>query len=469
MFRITTDDQAATGRQNRRAGRCLSLILFFASIPVPGLTAKPQDAPVILDLARSTELARTRNLQIKAGRQGATTAKYAVDQAKALRYGKVELNASYLRLDDPVTIISDPVHVPLFGGITLAVPPVLLAPADLVHVRLEAGVPLFTGGKITNAIAAARAGQQAAEALGDDTEAAVVLESGQLYLGALLAQDVLRLNEQALESYRRHLEEARAACRTGVAANFDVVRAEAAVAEQERRLTEARNRCELVEAALRAALNLSETTPLQLEGALFEPPIPEPLAAMQAAALQGNPALEAVRKKMQALERAARMERGGYLPQVVGVAGKETVTSKLAQTDPNWFVGTQATWTLFDGGARRARAAARASEAEQARIEARHAEEQIQLAVRSALLEYEAQKSALASARKAEALARESLELAAKRFAVGAGTSLEVLDANVAHAAAETGARNSLYQMDAAYLRIHRYIGDIAEIAARIQ
>jgi outer membrane protein len=456
-------------RGSQKIGRTFCVIFFFLLSLFPGWSSSAQEPPVRLTLAQTAALASERNLQVMAAKQGAATAKYTLAQAKALRYGKVDLNASYLRLNDSISIESGSVYVPLFGGINIAVPPVIVAPADLAHVRLEAGLPLFTGGKITNAIGAARAGQQAAEALSDDIEAASVLESCRLYLGALLARDVFQMNRQALESYHRHLEDADRAYRMGAAAHYDVVRAEVAVAEQEKRLTEAQNRCDLVEAALKTALNFSDSAQLEIHGVLFEPPLRQTLAEMQAKAISGNPALEALHKNIEALERATRMERGDYLPQILAVAGKETVTSKLAQTDPNWFAGVQATWTLFDGGVRRARIASKISEAEQARIEERHAEEQIRLAVHGALLDYESQKSALASARKAAELARESLNLATKRFAAGAGTSLEVLDANVALTAAETGARNSLFQMDESFLRIHRYIGDIGEIAAQIQ
>jgi outer membrane protein len=459
---------ARSGARRKDVGPILRALLVYAVILIPTLPAMAQDT-VKLNLALTAQMAKERNLQVQAAKQGAATAKLEVDQVKSLRYGKVAVDASYLRLDSPVDIVSDPVHVPLFGGLTLAVPPVVVAPADLLHVRFEAGIPLFTGGRISNAVAAARAGQAATESLSEDTEASVILESSQLYLGALLARDVVRLHEQALESYGRHLENARTAFKMGVAANYDVVRAEAAVAEQERRLTESRNRSELVEAALRTSLSLQAEAPLELWGALFEPPSPQSLAEMQALAAKSNALLQALRKRVEALDRATRMEKGEYLPQIVAIAGKETVTAKLAQTDPNWFAGVQVTWTLFDGGARRARIKARQSEAEKARIEERHAAEQIELAVRSALLEYESQGSALVSARKSADLARESLSLATKRFAVGAGTSLEVLDANVALTAAETGALGALYQMDAAYLRMHRYIGDIAETAAKIQ
>jgi OMF family outer membrane factor len=376
------------------------------------------------------------------------------------------VDGSYIRFDDPLAISLPPVP---FAGMTISVPPVIVSPADSVHVRLEAGLPLYTGGKIANAVAQARAGQKAAQAQSGNTEAAVILDAERVYLAVLLGRDVVRLNERALESYNHHLADARVAYREGVVANYDVIRAETAVAEQEKRLIEARNRLELAEAALRTALDLPDPAPIDIIGRLFEPPAPPALADAQAAAIKGHPGLAALRDKVEALEHAERMEKADYLPQIAAVTGKETVTSKLAQTDPTWYAGVHATWSLFEGGARRARVAEKASEAAQARIELHHNEEQVRLAVRDALLNYDSQKSALESARKAAELAAESLRLATKRFAVNTGTSLEVLDANVSLTAAEIGVQNSLYSMTVAYLEVHRHAGDISEVATRIQ
>jgi outer membrane protein TolC len=417
-------------------------------------------------MASVVGLVQSRNLEVQASREGITAAKEKVGEARALRLGRVGVDASYIRFDDPISITSPPVQ---FAGMTIAVPPTILAPADSLHVRLEAGLPLYTGGKISNAVAQARAGEKAARALSGNTDLAMILDAERLYLAVLLGRDVVRLNDRALESYRHHLADARVAYREGVAANYDVIRAETAVAEQEKRLIEARNRLQLAEAALRTALDLSEPARIDIIGTLFEPPPPPPLADAQAAAIAGHPGLAALRDKVEALDRAGKMEKADYLPQVTAVMGKETVTSKLAQTDPNWYAGVHATWSLFEGGARRARVAEKASEAAQVRIELRHGEEQVRLAVRSALLDYDSQKSALDAARKAAELAAESLRLATKRFAVSAGTSLEVLDANVALTAADISVQNSLFNMTVAYLEIHRDAGDISDVATRIQ
>ena len=163
------------------------------------------------------------------------------------------------------------------------------------------------------------------------------------------------------------------------------------------------------------------------------------------------------------------MQQGDYLPQITGIAGRELVTSKLAQTDPTWFAGAKVTLQLFDGGERHARLCKTRSRLQSADLEYHNAEDQLRLAVRSAYLDVVSQRSALVSARKTVELARESLRLATKRFEVGTGTSLEVLDANVSLTAALVGVQRALYGIDLAYLTIHRYEGDVAEVAARIQ
>ncbi len=111
------DGTAQPSLKSAGSGRILAVILLLACLQSTGMPAIAQEAPTPLDLARTATLARTRNLQIRAGRQAEVAAKSAVDQAKALRYGKVAVDAGYLRLDDPVTIESGPVHLPFLGGI----------------------------------------------------------------------------------------------------------------------------------------------------------------------------------------------------------------------------------------------------------------------------------------------------------------------------------------------------------------
>jgi outer membrane protein TolC len=145
------------------------------------------------------------------------------------------------------------------------------------------------------------------------------------------------------------------------------------------------------------------------------------------------------------------------------------LTGNIAQTDPGWFVGVMATMDIFDGGVIKARAAQKASERMRTLLDRKEAQNQIKLAIQSSYLDLDSSRSALEFSKQAKTLAQESLRLANKRFEVGAGTSLEVLDANVALSSAEVGEAYSLYQIDRAYLKLHRYIGDIMEVCKELR
>jgi len=462
-----------------RACKCVArlLLLTFLSISAFGISGQEPANPVHtsnpaqplnLDLASVADLARTRSWLSKQAHQDATTADAVAKRAESMRWGRVDFQSQYLRFNDPIEIQS-PIPaplVPVLGLKSLATP---VAPQDNLHVELQAGLPLFTGGKITSSIHQAQAGSKAAAAVASDTDDDVVLEAERNYLSVLLTREVVDLNEAALRSYKEHLEHAQSAFRQGTAAKYDVIRAEAAVAEQEKRLTEAKNQSALAEAALRTSLAFDDSAPVTVNGRLFEIGEDTDLNQAMNAAVQSSPILKALNEKIAASRSAVHAQEADYLPQVTALGGKEMVTNKLAQTDPQWYVGGRVTLNLFDGGERQARVSEARSQLHSSEFEYHHAEEQIRLAVRSAYLDLESMQEELASAQKAAELATESLRLATKRFEVGTGTSLEVLDANVSLTAAQISIQQALYGMDLAYLGIHRYQGDIAEVSARIQ
>jgi outer membrane protein TolC len=424
--------------------------------------------PLNLDLASVADLARTRSWLSKQAHQDATTADAVAKRAESMRWGRVDFQSQYLRFNDPI-VIQSPIPAPLVPVLGLKSLETPVAPQDNLHVDLQAGLPLFTGGKITSSIHQAQAGSRAAAAAASDTDDDAVLEAERNYLSVLLTREAVDLNETALSSYEEHLKHAESAFRQGTAAKYDVIRAEAAVAEQEKRLTEARNQEALAEAALRTSLALEDAAPVTIDGSLFEIGEETDLNQAMSAAVQSSPILKALNEKIAAGHSAVHAQEADYLPQVTAIGGKEMVTNKLAQTDPHWFVGGRVTLNLFDGGERQARVSEASSQLRSSEFEYHHAEEEIRLAVRSAYLDLESKQEELASARKAAELATESLRLATKRFEVGTGTSLEVLDANVSLTAAQIGMQQALYEMDLDYLSIHRYQGDIAEVSARIQ
>ncbi len=435
-------------------------------------------APVTLDLQSVAKMAGERSLSVLSAKSDALSARQAVREVRGYQQGSIQLKAEYLYLDDIISTVTPAITIP---GITLpapigtislpaiSIPPVELAPRDLIHVKLQAGYPLYTGGKISYGIGQAKHGVAARDALVDDSVAASVEQCVDLYIGAILARDVVQVNREALKAYEEHLDQARKAMSAGVVAEYDVVRAESAVKDQEKRVTDAQNQFDLAILALRTGLRMPDEQPVELQGALFEIEQNPDRESVLRQASDTNSALRALEQKRLAAEAGRRVEQASGKPQVLLIAQTELARGNLSQTDPKWFVGVDASFDLFDGGVRNARIAQRESDVTRAELEREEVADQIKLGIRSALLDMESARSGLAAARMSEKFAAESLRLASKRFDVGVGTSLEALDATVSLSAARVGIKQSLYQMDKAYVRLHRLLGDVSTVCAEGQ
>lgn len=454
-------------KRYRFAGTALAVLIIGSA----ALAVSP--APVTLNLSTVSDMAAKRNLGVKEARQDVTTAENVVKEAEGYQRGKLGLSAEYLHLNDEILIYSPsiviPKQVPILGGLSITPPPVEIAPQDLTYLTLEGGYPIYTGGKIRYAVDQAKRGVAAREALASDAESDAILNAERYYLGTLLTSDVVHVNEDALNSYREHLRQAEIAYEKGVVAKYDVIRAETAVKEQEKCLTDARSQYSLALAALRTSLALESDTPVVLSGRLFD--VTEPLTPDQAQdlAMKNSRILRALDEKIAAQNLAGQVEKAGEKPQVAIIGRAQLLTGSIAQTDPDWAIGLQGSMELYDGGVRKARIEQRESERDRTTIERQSAADQIRLAIQDAYLDLGSARSALESAQTSEQLARESLRLAAKRFEVGTGTSLEVLDANVSLSAAQVGEYASLYKLDLAYSQLHRYLDDIRKVTQEVQ
>lgn len=426
-------------------------------------------APALeLDLNQALQTGLGSNLGLKADRVQTQKAASRLAEARGYSWGKLGVEASYIHMNSVINIYSPPVTVPFLHNLELPVPPVPVAPQDLTHLTLKAGVPLYTSGKIESAINQAGLGLSAQRSYSLDRENETAYRVGELFLNALLAKQVWEVNRQALESYQTHLSHAEKAYQSGVAAKYDVLRAQTGVEEQQKKLTQSANQYNLALSALKTELFIEDDSRLELKGSFFE--TEEKLTLEQALSkTEENPGLKALDLKVKALQMGEKVAAAEGKPQVAAVGQLETLTKQMAQTDPQWFYGLEAHFDLFDGGVNREKVEQHRLEAENTRLERKQASQQLKLAVQSAYFDMDTAGKSLQASRQAEKSAGESLRLAEKRFEVGTGTSLEVLDANLVLMVARIGEYQALCQQDQAYLKLHRYLGDIQSACREVQ
>lgn len=286
----------------------------------------------------------------------------------------------------------------------------------------------------------------------NDTQLAV----RQQFYAVLLDRELIGVQEEALRVLEGELAHARSRRDAGAGSDFDLLRAEVAVANARPALIRARNTYRTAQDQLRAILGAAAPdstglADLAVTGELALPPRSWALADAVQAARHRRPELLQQEHLLKAAEMGVTSARSERLPAISAVAGYGWARPSLLTTPVDnlhgWSVGLQAGWNLFDGQSTAGAIAQARSRAQQAR----HFLDELQLAieveVRTAHTAVTEALELLQASTQVVAQARESLRLAQARHDTGTATQLDVL---IAHSAL-TEARSNLAQAQHAY------------------
>ena len=129
----------------------------------------------------------------------------------------------------------------------------------------------------------------------------------------------------------------------------------------------------------------------------------------------------------------------------------------------SYQVGAQVSWTLFEGGAARARARQRELDIEIAERSFEDTRAVIRFAVEDAYFNLQSNLTNIDTARLSVEQASEALELANLRFDAGVGTQLEILDAQSDLTDAEVNLVQAIVGYNQSLADIERAISNIPE------
>jgi len=407
----------------RRTVRAICIVASFAAslsllLPPPSQAQAP---PVIT--LESLLSAVDRHPSVVAAARALDAARARLVQARAGGALQVSLNgrASYGTLVQGVPS----------GG----------APASSHNVSLEASVPILDGGITALQVAQAESAVEAAQAALEAARQDVLLAAARAYFQVLQAMGLVEVREAALRFAQKQVEQAEAFFRAGTVARADIIKAQAAAASAEADLVAARGQVEIALASLRSALGLPLTQEVRVADP-GEPTIPEVTPPEAAAlAVSGRPEVRRAAAEVKGTEFALRIAEARAKVMISTDAGL------VLQISPNpgqvgWALSATISYPLSDGG--RTKAAVEEARANLAAAIARMEEtkRQVQLEAFQAAVNAREARARLAAVRASVAAAEESLRVAEGRYQAGAGTLLEVLDAQ----ATATQARISYVQ-----------------------
>jgi outer membrane protein TolC len=292
------------------------------------------------------------------------------------------------------------------------------------------------------------------------------LETKVAYWSLVTSRDSARVLAESMRAYDAHLRDARNREQLGMAARNEVLAVEVERDRVELDKLRAEADADVAEANLRRLLDLPPATRVVAAETLEARALPAPdVEALVAEALKLRPERQALAARVASAEAATRAERGNRLPQVALSAGylyanpNRDIVPPTADWADTWDVGVGVTWSVLDGGRRRASEARARANADAAREQLRELDRGLRLEVTESALELRTAHARVSVAERSVASAAESLRVAADRYREGVIPSSELTDAEVAHERAALARTEALAALRTALARLERAVG----------
>jgi outer membrane protein TolC len=418
-------------------------------------SAKGDTLPGEIDLPTALRFALDHNFAIRQARENIKEQEGVIIETRAAVLPNVVLNSQYQRTE-----------ASLEQGFGPGAP----APSDLNwSITLEATQALFAGGKFSAAIRGAKDIREAAlyEMQGAINDA--LLDVRTKFYAVLLNQEEIKVQEQNLELLQQQYKDAKSRYDAGAGAQFDLLRAEVAVANGRPPLIQARNTYRISLEQLRQALGLASGSPgggqetLTLAGSLDCVPAQFDLDAALAAAATTRPELLRYARLQSSEEQNIKAAKADYWPTLNAVGGYE-VLNRTFPSDTNnplygWLVGLQSNWAVFDGRATAGKIMQARSQEEQARLTLLNEQLSVEVEVRQAYSSFEEAGELVAASAKTVEQAEEAVREAHVRYSAGTATELDVLQSQVDLTTARTNLIQSNYSYDVAVATLRRAMG----------
>jgi outer membrane protein TolC len=335
--------------------------------------------------------------------------------------------------------------------------------------------PIYVAGKIGLALRIAKSYLQLSKAIDCQTLQELRLGLAQSYYGTLLAGELSRVQQQALEQAQKQRDRTQLLFEQGSVSEYDKIRAEVGAANWEPVVLEAENGYRQALLQLKLLLGLSADDSLELIG-IFETTRtpPEPLDQSIERALKQRPELEEVTHQRMIQRRLLAIEqRGLYWPSLYGSASVtwQTESSDWNFDNYNWVRSTAAGLTLsiplFNGFATPARIQQAQADLHSLGYQELDLRQSIRNEVESAHNEVNRALTALEVQEKNLAQAEKGYSIAQVRYESGLSTQLELLDAELQVNMARVNRLRALYDLTIARFSLAHAVGDSPAITMK--
>jgi len=409
-------------------------------------------------LQQAWDIALQRDHTLTASQYKQQAAQHQVSAAQANYFPKVALETGYLRTEyEPAAKLNIPA-LPFLKGVALP-----FAQDSAYYGGVTVSAPIFTSGKISSGVAAAKAMAEATEAHTNLTRSELKLAIAQSYIAVLRAEHAVTVTTSYINAVKRHETDVQELFDHGYAAKHDLLATQVALANAQQMGLQANNALDLARAAYNRWMGRPYEQVVQIQDIVIPAGIENTsnLGSLLTSANEQRQELQELSKQSEAYKSQAASVRAGHLPQIGISGGYSKLENKYLAEDKGWWVGVVMKWDLFDGGLIRQQASAFAANAQAVSEMEQDTRERIALQVRQSWLSHQEANARMQLVNKAVEQADESLALARERYRSGLAPNSEVLDAETSRLQAYSNRDNAIYDRELSRIQLQHAAGSL--------
>jgi outer membrane protein len=426
-----------------------------AVIALVALLVAQAAAARVLTLQEAERVAQERQPQIKAARASTEAAEARIVQTRSGLLPQVAATAGYERTTFNRIFRTGAQAV--FGG-----PGPTLDTINFYNSSVNVSQLIWDFGLTSDRWRASQASARATADQERTTWQQILFQVRGAFFNARAFKALLAVAQDTLANQRRHLVQIQGFVHAGTRPPIDLSQARATTANAEVQVINSANSYSTSRALLNQVMGVEGPTDYDVSNDAL-PPVPGEdgtFDGLLESALAARPEIAAAVEQVRAQQLTMQSARGGYGP-AIGAFGTFTQGAISNDTNNRWDLaaGVTLTWQIFQGGLTKGLV----SEAEAglaffvAQLDL--VRQQVRVDVEQAWLAVRAGKAALAAARDSLVSARDRLSLAEGRYRNGAGSVIELGDAQNFETTAAALVVQTDYQLATARAQLARALG----------
>jgi outer membrane protein len=417
-----------------------------------------------LDLRQCIAQALAQNPSLMASASRIEQAQAAIDRSKNSYLPKISTSITASRSNDPLAVFGMKLMQQSVVQDDFIVQK-LNNPGDYsnINTRIQAEMPIYTGGQIDAYVRQAQGLLAAAQAGDVAARQQLMFMVFQAYEGVNMAGSFVEVAEQGVKAAESFVKTAENLTNQGVMVKSELLTARVHLANVEVQRSQAKNQQAVALEQLKVLMGMALDAPLTLAQGRSIADIAVDVATAKQRALANNPQLRALRMQTESSGAAVDAAKSAYLPTVGVMARQDWNDSSVALNHSSYTIAGVMNWTISDFGVTRASVdMARSTQAELA-AQLRHQEQELNFKVSEAYKKMtEAKQRAQSLAINVEQ-ADEAQRLVRQRHEGGVATITEVLVSETQLLKAKADLISARHDVSTQSAMVRLLMGDLEE------